>query len=177
MLDIFGVKIDLGELIPAPLDLAGQLDELRERLKQAGGEEALSDEQWWQGGTSIKGLIRTPGVLGHQEFYIGTLGKHRRRASRQATPEAPEVVEPPVHVFDDAEEATIVAGVPGITLDDVNLTVEEGVFYLETRPTARRKYRKGIPLDGDPDPKSLQANCHNGVLEVRSRKRKQGQGG
>lgn len=43
-LNILGIKIDLGELLSTPLGLAGQLEELRERLKQAGGEEVLSDE-------------------------------------------------------------------------------------------------------------------------------------
>lgn len=171
VLDIFGIKIDLGELISTPLGSVEQLEELREKLKQAGGRETVSDEDWKQGGPTVTGHIRTRGILGDQEYHIGTMGPAGGRASRQPAPEAPEVVEPPVDIFDEGDEITIVADVPGITMDDVDLRIDEGVFLLETRTTARRRYRKQIPIDGDPDPESLVATCHNGVLEVRLRKR------
>lgn len=170
-LNIFGMRIDLGELVGSPEKLTGRLEELREKLKSAGGREVLSDEEWRRGGASITGHIRTRGLLGEQEFHIGTMGKPRGKEARQPSPEPAEVVEPPVDVFDEEGLVTIVADVPGVPLEDLELKAEGSVFSLSTKAGARRRYQKELRIDADVEPESLQATCNNGVLEVRLRKR------
>ena len=169
-LNIFGLKVDLGELLGSPQKLTGRLEELRETLKKAGGKEALSDDEWRQGGSTITGHIRTRGLLGEREFHVGTMGKPGRKATGRPAAEPPEVVEPPVDVFDEEERVTIVADVPGVGLDDLELKVEGNVFSLSTKETARRSYRKELRLESDVRPDSLEATCRNGALEVRLRK-------
>lgn len=170
-LSIFGLNLDLGELLASPENLKGHLEELREKLKEAGGKETLSDEEWRRGGTTVAGYIRTRGLLGEQEFHIGTAGEPRRRESGQREPEPPEAVEPPLDVFDEGNQVTIVADVPGVSLDELELKVVENLFSLSTRASARRSYRKELQLEADLDPDSIQASCHNGLLEVHLRKR------
>lgn len=172
-LNIFGLKIDLGELLRSPEELQERLEELRETLKAAGGKEVLSDEEWRQGRASISGHIRTRSLSGEQEFHVGTLGRSRSRATGRPAPTPPEaeVTEPPVDVFDEGQQVTIVADVPGVGLEDLELKVEGRVFSLATKATARRSYRKELRLEHDVDPESTQATCHNGALEVRLRKR------
>jgi len=164
-LNIFGFKIDLGELLGSPENLKGRLEELREKLKAVGGKEALSDEQWRQGDATITGHIRTRGLLGEQEYHIGTVGKPTMRG--KSAPEPPEVGEPPVDVFDEGSHITIIADVPGVGLEDLELTIHERTFGLSTRATARRGYRKELHLTAEVEPASLQASCRNGVLEAR----------
>jgi len=166
MLNIMGLKLDLGELLSSPEKLQGQLEELREKLKAAGGKETLSDEEWKAGGASITGHIRTRGLLGDQEFHIGTMGQPRSRINRQPAPEPPEVVEPPVDVFDEGQTVTVVAEVPGVGLEDLELKVEGSTFFISTKPTARRSYRKELCLETELDGDSMEATCHNGVLEA-----------
>lgn len=170
-LNILGLKIDLGELVTSPENLADRLEELREKVKAAGGKEVLSDEAWRRGGASISGHIRVRGPSGEREFHVGTLGKQRRAAPGQPAPSAAETAEPPVDVFDEGQQVTIVVDVPGVSLDDLELKVQGHIFSLSTKPTARRNYRKELRLEADVDPDSLRATCHNGVLEVRIRKR------
>ena len=171
-LNIFGLKLDLGELLASPENVQTRLEELREKLKLAGGQEVLSDEEWRQGGASITGQIRTRGLLGDQEFHIGTMGRPGRRGTGpRPVGEPREVAEPPVDVFDEAEEVTIIADVPGVSLEDLELKVEGDVLSIATTPTARRSFRKELRLEADLAPDSLQATCRNGVLEVRVRKR------
>ncbi len=170
-LNIFGLKIDLGELLGSPEKLTGRLEELREKLKAAGGIEVLSDEEWRRGGASVSGHIRTRGLLGEQEFHVGTVGKAGRRQAKRPPPEPPEVFEPPVDVFGEEQRVVIVADVPGVTLEDLELKIEGGTFSLSTRETARRRYGKELAIEADVEPESLQATCNNGVLEVRLHKR------
>ena len=168
-LNLFGLKIDMEELLGSPERLTGRLEELRERLKEAGGKETLSDEEWSQGGAVITGHFRTRGLLGEHEYHVGTTGRPRARG--KPAPESPQVVEPPIDLFEDGEEVTIIADVPGVRLEDLELKVEGGVFSLSTRTSARRSYRKELPLEAEVVPESLHAACNNGVLEVRLRKR------
>ena len=171
VLNLFGLKIDVGELLASPEKLAGQLGELRENLKAAGGKEVLSEEEWRRGGATITGHIRTRGLLGDQEFHIGTMGRSRSREATRATSEPPEVVEPPTDVFDEAEGITIIADVPGVTLEEMELKLEGRDFSLVSKAPGRRNYLKELRLEADLDPDSLQAVCRNGVLEVRISKR------
>ncbi len=171
-LNILGFKLDLGDLLSSPEELKGGLEALREKLKEAGGKEVLSDEEWRQGGASITGHIRTHGLLGEQEFHVGTLGRSQRRKAGGPTRAAPEVevTEPPVDVFDEGQEVTIVADVPGISLEELDLKVEGSLVSLSSKATARRSYRKEIRLGAELEPSSLRATCRNGVLEVRVQK-------
>lgn len=173
-LNILGIKIDLGELMTSPEDLKDRLEELREKLKAAGGKEVLSNEAWRQGGATVAGHIRVRGPSGETEFHVGTLGKPERVAPGQPTTSAAETVEPPVDVFDEGQQVTVVADVPGVSLDDLDLKIQGRVFSLSTKPTARRSYRKELRLEVDVDPDSLKATCNNGALEVRVLKRRPG---
>lgn len=169
-LNILGFKIDLGELLASSEDFDGQLHKLRERLKAAGGKEVLSDEQWRQGGASITGHIRTRGILGDQEFHIGTTGRPQTKRRSPPVPEPPEAMEPPVDVFEEGLEFTIVADVPGVDLEELELKVEGRLVSLSSKATARRNYRKEIRLEAELEPSSLRATCRNGVLELRVQK-------
>lgn len=166
-LNILGLEINLGELLAAPENLEGRLEELRDRLKQAGGKEALSDDEWKRG-LRVSGVIRTRGALGDKEYHIGTAGRPGD-ASRPAA-EPPEPSEPPVDVFEEAERITVVADVPGASLEDMELEFKGDVLTLATRATARRRYRKVIELSAAVAPDTMKTTCRNGVLEVQVRK-------
>jgi HSP20 family protein len=175
-LDIFGVKLDLGKLLSSPDEVRERLEALREKLKQAGGKETQTDEEWRQG-VSVRGHVRTRGVLGEREYHIGTGGKPvwEQRPTRKP-PEPPEVVEPAVDVFDEPKEIVVVAEVPGVGLNDLELKVQDKVLSLSTKSKAGMNYRKDIELSSEVDADTLRATCHNGILEVRLRK-KDGKGG
>lgn len=171
-LNILGLKIDLAKLLSSPEDVRDRLEELREKLKKAGGREVLSDEEWGRGEVSISGHFRTRGILGEREYHIGTAGPPTRRRGRERVSEPPEAVEPPVDVFHEAEEIVVVAEVPGVYLADLELKVEDDVLFLSTKLAARRSYRKEIELGSQVDGDSLQATCRNGILEVHLRKKR-----
>ena len=170
-LNLFGIRIDLEELLASPERVRERLEALRARLKAEGGQETLSDEAWREGRASISGFVRTRGLLGEREFHIGTAGRSRGQGSGKKGPAPPEeTLEPPVDVFDEGEEVLVVADVPGVELQDLELQVDDGVLSFATKPGARRSYRKRLPLEAAVEPGSLRATCRNGVLEVHLRK-------
>lgn len=174
ILDILGLKIDLGELLSSPENLAKRLEELREKLVAAGGKGVLSAGEWRQGGAVVTGHIRVRGLSGDEEYHVGTLGKTRRKVTEEP-PGAPETVEPPLDVFDEPGQVTVVADVPGVGLQDLDLHLEGNTLSISTKPVARRQYQKTVQLTAEVHPESMEATCRNGTLEVRLRKRKAGQ--
>jgi len=176
-LNFLGLKIDIARLLSDPESITGQLEELRAKLKAAGGRETLSDEEWRAGGATVSGQIRTRGVLGEREFHIGTAGERARPRASAATPEATEAVEPPTDVYDEAAQVVIVADVPGIGLEDLELKASGRAFSFASKARARRHFRKELILADEVEPESMQAECRNGVLEVRLRKQRAGEGG
>lgn len=171
-LNILGLKIDLGKLLSAPDEVKDRLEQLREKLKQAGGKEALSDAEWRSGGVSISGSVRTRGILGEREYHMGTGMRPGKQPQPPKAPEPPEVVEPAVDVFTEPNEIIVVAEVPGVGLSDLELKVQsDKVLSLSTYPGARRGYRKDIELSAEVDAEILRTTCRNGVLEVRLQKK------
>lgn len=174
-LNILGLKIDLGKLLSAPEEVRDRLEQLREKLKQAGGKEALGDEEWRSGKLSISGSVRTRGILGEREYHMGTgmqPGSQHRPPKAPEPSAPPEVVEPAVDVFTEPHEIMVVAEVPGIGLSDLELKIQnDKVLSLSTYPGARRGYRKDIELSAEVDAETLRTTCRNGILEVRLRKK------
>lgn len=170
-LNIFGLKIDLGKLLSAPEEVRERLEELREKLKQAGGKEVLTDEEWRRGGASISGHVRTRGILGQREYHVGTGARPSKERRAPKVPEPPEVVEPTVDVFDERGEIVVVAEVPGVDLSDLELKILGRVLSLSTKPGVRRGYRKEVELSSEVDAATLRTTCRNGILEVRLRKK------
>jgi len=166
-LNILGLKIDLGKLLSSPEEVRDRLEELREKLKQAGGKEVLSDEEWRRGEMSISGHIKTGGLLGEREYHIGTAGAPTGGRGRERVSEPPEAIEPPVDIFQEDQQIVVFAEVPGVELEDLELKVGDEVLSLSAKPSARRSYQKQIELGSQVDPNSLQATCRNGILEVR----------
>ncbi|MDP2953013.1 MAG: Hsp20/alpha crystallin family protein [Chloroflexota bacterium] len=164
-LNIMGFNIDLAKLISSPAEVTSRLEELREKLKKAGGREVLSDEEWKSGEVSVSGQVRTRGILGEREYHIGVAG-HPSQRKGKLTSQPPEPLEPPVDVFHEAGEIVVVAEVPGVELSDLELKVQDNVFSLSSKPKARKSYQKKIELGAAVDGEALKATCRNGILEV-----------
>lgn len=170
-LNLFGLNLDLGKLLSSPEDATSQLEGLRQRLIDLGGKETLSDEKWKRGAASVSGHVRISSLAGQREYHIGTSAGRHPQAKPEKPAEPAEPVEPPLDVFDEAGEVTVIADVPGISLEDLDVEIKDHVLSISTRPTARRAYKKTVRLTGDVDADSLEANCRNGVLDIRLRKR------
>lgn len=76
-----------------------------------------------------------------------------------------EVREPLVDVFEDDTTIRIIAEVPGVEKEDIDLTCTEQRLIISVA-TEMRKYYKEIDLQTTVDPKVSKANYKNGVLQV-----------
>lgn len=79
--------------------------------------------------------------------------------------EVSEAREPLVDVFEEEDVIKVVAEVPGVEKDDINLNATERKLVIKV-DTPQRKYYKEVDLPADVDPQSAKATYKNGVLEV-----------
>lgn len=79
--------------------------------------------------------------------------------------------EPLVDVIEEDEYVVVVAELPGVEKDDINLHVTEDHLAISV-DTSERKYHKELTLPARVNPKSAEASYRNGVLEVRLKKAK-----
>jgi|YelNatPaOPRAMG01_1025707.scaffolds.fasta_scaffold32080_3 HSP20 family protein len=79
--------------------------------------------------------------------------------------------EPLVDVLNEEEQIRVVAEIPGVNKEDINLSVVDNRLRIKV-DTEQRKYYKEIDLPEEVDPDSAKASYRNGVLEVILKKKK-----
>jgi HSP20 family protein len=92
-------------------------------------------------------------------------------------PSIVEEREPLVDVFESENEVSVVAELPGVEKDKVDVKVtEDGKTLIISASNEKRKYYKEIELPARVDPSSAKASYKNGVLEVKLKKIGKGEG-
>ena len=79
--------------------------------------------------------------------------------------EVSEAREPLVDVYEEEDVVKVIAEVPGVDKDDINLNASERKLIISV-DTPQRKYYKEVDLPTEVDPQSAKATYKNGVLEV-----------
>lgn len=117
--------------------------------------------------------VRRPYVYGFS-MTVGPDGKPVIREFGNVQPgrrghKIREEREPLVDVIEEDKDVVIVAELPGVERNDINLHAAEDHLAISV-DTSERKYHKELPLPAMVDPKSARASYRNGVLEVRLKK-------
>ncbi len=77
--------------------------------------------------------------------------------------------EPLTDIMESDENITITAELPGVSKEDIDLTVSRDKVTIKV-DTASRKYYKEIPLSSEIDETDIRATYNNGVLDITLRK-------
>jgi HSP20 family molecular chaperone IbpA len=110
----------------------------------------------------------------------GTNAVHENNGSAQAKAYRRRAVAPPVDVFENADEVLIVADVPGVPSDGIDLRVENGTLTLEAKRSASKDESPALAREYDEvdfattfripagiDATAITAETKNGTLVVR----------
>jgi len=77
--------------------------------------------------------------------------------------------EPLVDILEENEEIVVVAELPGVEKENINLHTSRWELIISVN-TTKRKYHKKLFLPKEVDPRSARASYKNGVLQVRLKK-------
>lgn len=115
----------------------------------------------------------------------------RKEVAKQQTDETPETrktgggLRPPVDIFEDDTGITLLADMPGVSRDrldirvdkdtlsitgEIDISMPEGMeaIYADIRST---RYERGFALSGEMDTEKIEAALRDGVLSLRIPKR------
>lgn len=73
--------------------------------------------------------------------------------------------EPLVDVVSSGKEVRVIAEMPGVRKEDINVTVDERTMVISV-DSGDRGYHKELELPGAVDPKGAKSTYNNGILEV-----------
>ncbi|MGB2762146.1 MAG: gas vesicle protein GvpH [Minisyncoccales bacterium] len=163
----------------------GKFVDLAERVEEAGGEikkkgEIKSDEGKVRG---IYGFSIKSGIGERPKFQtFGNIKPIKKEAKAKPEFKITETREPMVDVFNEKDHVLIVAELPGVSEDSINLDLKGDILILEAGDE-KRKYSKEILLPRSTSPgrspggraakvdfDGREENFKNGVLEVKMRK-------
>lgn len=77
-----------------------------------------------------------------------------------------EVREPMLDVFEETDHTLVVAEIPGIAADDVQVEVQDDVLTISA-DREDRKYRKEVLLPRAYPREKMEISCSNGILKIK----------
>ena len=158
------VEIGFGSLFKGLGDFVGVLG----NLVEAGEQQAHRTGEF-----KVKGLgEKARGIYG-VSVRVGLGGEPHveRFGNIRATTEGPEVAEvrePLIDVFDEASEVVVVAELPGVSENAINVEIRGDVLALSS--SGERRYAKEVVLPSAVDAASMRRSFKNGLLELRLKK-------
>lgn len=114
------------------------------------------------------------------------MSEHKPAAAQAHTPAASEpALRPNVDVFEDKDGITLIADLPGVTAEQLNVQVDKETLLIEARAEVAmpaglqalhaevrsKAYRRSFALSGELDPDRIEARLKDGVLRLHIPKR------
>jgi HSP20 family protein len=157
-------EVELGGFLGGLTSLIEKLGDLAEK-----GKDLQETKQFGEPG-KIQGVygftIRT-GLGGERSggFKVEPFGNVQKdERTGQAT--VREVMEPLVDVFEESDHVLVVAELPGVSAEDVQLELHDDILTIAAARGAK-KYRKEVLLPASFAEESMSRTCRNGILEVK----------
>jgi len=141
-------------------DLIEKLGELAETGREMRREGVLSQDDKFKG---VYGFRMKVG-LGGDAVDIEPFGNAKvDKKSRHAV--VHEIREPLFDVIEEKDRILVIAEMPGITADDISVSIDGDVMKVEAS-RRDRKYRKEILLPRPMERSQITVACNNGVVEI-----------
>ena len=161
------VSLDLG--------LGGLFKGLGDLLDLVGGMMETGESEVSRSGEfRVKGLgDKARGVYGFTvRTGTGGIPKVERFGNIRASENGPvvaDVREPLVDLFDEEHAIILVAELPGVSEEEIQIEAQDDILTLRT--TGERKYEKEILLPAIVDAGHIEKTFKNGILELRMQRR------
>ena len=154
----------VGGILKGLGDLVEKLGELAEK------GETLSRTGEFGTGKGLKGVYGFsvkvgPGKEGLKVEPFGNIGQGKSTGRSVVH----EIREPMVDVFEEADHVLVVAEMPGIGSDDVQVEIRDDVLIIAAEK-GDKKYRKEVLLPQSFSRENLKISCQSGILQVKCMK-------
>ncbi len=144
------------------LEKVGELAEKGEELRKSGEVHSSDPKKSFR---AVYGFTIKTGLGGDQEVKVEPFGNvHKDQKTGEAV--VKEVREPMVDVFEERDHVLVVAEMPGISEEDVQLGLQDDILTI-TAARGDKKYHKEVLLPANVAKEKMTHTCRNGLLEIR----------
>ncbi len=154
---IDGIFGGLGDII----EKLGELAEKGEQLSKSGEMNFNSGEKDLKG---VYGFSFKMG-LGGDGVKVEPFG-NIRKDKQTGEPMVQEIREPVVDIFEEDDHTLVVAELPGIRVEDVNIKVTDDLLSIYAEK-GDKKYSKEVLLPRSYTREKMVVSCNNGMLEIK----------
>ena len=157
-----GFELGIGGILKGLGNLVEKLEDLAET-----GEQLSRSGEIHGAGKEVKGIygFTVKVGLGDKSPRIEPFGNiSKDRESGHSIVQ--EVREPMIDVFEEEDHVLIVAEMPGIRAEDVQIAVEDDLLTI-TAAHGDKQYRKEVLLPASFVREKMQVTCNNGVVEIK----------
>lgn len=155
--------------------VGGFLDGLSNLLERLGelaekGEELRKTGEFGGPKSDVRGVygFNIKVGLGEEGVKVEPFG-NVRKDERTGEAVVSEISEPLVDVFEEDEYVLVVAEMPGVAEEDVDLALKDDILTIAGERD-QKKYRKEILLPQSFASEQMSCACRNGILEVKLNK-------
>lgn len=167
-LDFGGGKFGFGGIFKG----LQKLIDLAESVEKAGGELKKEGDFQVKGMKDLKGIygfsIRTGlGRDGRAQPIVEPFGNIKKTKNGAVVEDSRE---PIVDVFDGEDRVQVIAELPGVRENEIQVSIKGDVLILTT--VGVKKFNKEILLPAGTVEEGLEKNYRNGVIEIKLKKRR-----
>ena len=157
-----GFELGLGGMLKGLGDLVEKLADLAKT-----GEQMSRTGEIHGPGKEVKGIygFTIKSGLGDNRPHIEPFGNIRKDRESGHTV-VQEVREPVVDVFEEEDHVLVLAEMPGVSVEDVKITVEDDLLTISAE-RGDKKYRKEVQLPASSTREKTLVTCNNGVVEIK----------
>ena len=157
-----GFELGLGGMLKGLGDLVEKLGDLAKT-----GDQLSRTGEIHGPGKDLKGIygFTFKVGLGDDRPHVEPFGNIRQDRESGRTV-VQEVREPVVDVFEEEDHILVVAEMPGVSVEDVQITVEDDLLTISAG-RGDKKYRKEVLLPANSTREKTQVTCNNGVVEIK----------
>lgn len=157
-----GFDLGLGGILKGFGDLVERLGDLAET-----GEQLSRTGEIHGPGKDVKGIygFTVKVGLGDDRPRVEPFGNIRKDRESGHTV-VQEVREPVVDVFEEEDHVLVVAEMPGVSVEDVQIKIEDDLLTISAEH-GDKKYRKEVLLPASFARDKTQVTCNNGVVEIK----------
>jgi HSP20 family protein len=160
-LGLGGLLGGLGNLVEKLTDLAQTAQE----MQQSGEFEKIVEGRRVRTSYGMRVRVGLNENGSNDATHVEPVAKTRRESPAQQAP-VQEVREPAVDIFEEDDHLLLIAEMPGIAAEDVQLDVQEDILTL-TAAQGEKRYRKEVLLPASYPQDKMQITSNNGVVEIR----------
>lgn len=158
-----------GRILDGLTEIAEKINEISEKgetLSKEGGFSIPSKEGGVKG---VYGFSIRTGLGGNDDQVRVEPFGNVRKDKETGKAVVQEITEPLVDVFEDEDSTTLVAEMPGVGLEDIEIDVEDDILTIQAQ-RGKKKYGKEILLSHRTSKEGLEVACNNGVVTIRCKK-------